>query len=525
MDRTAFGKDTKKGASFTDWRKEGKVLFFVHTGSEIEKRTTVQLRRVVEDDDGEEKIQGIRRFYEGETDITKQFLVWLKNDTPDLDPDDVVLRVKSASDEEEYTKGELLAMKGYAWQKNLLRPKTEYLFCIINVTEKGKVPKGCEVLVLPYSAGKKLNKIWDGEIEELGEEEGDPWKTPYACKVTFDKDERGSDMYQAGTVKRPLTEPVRDLFDEEAIDLKQYTKEESVQDPDAGTATDLLRAMCVVPCPLLGTDVESEETPKPKGKKKTKTAKKPAKKTKPDPEPEPEPEPEEEPEPKPKLKPKAPKKPGKPKGKKQPPALVDVEDAEPGESYIYDGDEVVFLKWNAKKKIGIAKDEDDLKVVIPVGEELVPVAAAEPEPEPEPEEEPESEGGPEPTKVTQCVKGEAYYDQDGNKLTFVRYNHTKEKGVFSDSEGERIFMDGDELVSGDDTDSGPDPLEPKAKKTPTKQTKPKKKVVDPEPEEPEADDDMEECPACEKMVASDATSCPHCKAEFQEEDEDDVPFD
>jgi len=461
MDRKQFGADTKRGAAFTDWRKDGKVIFFVHPKSEIEKRVTVTLRRVVENDDGEEEIKGIRRFYEGDSDITNQFILWLKNDTPDIDPDDVVLRLKTAGgDEEEYLKGELLGMKGYDWRKRLMRPRTEYLFCIINVTEKGEKPKGPEVLVLPYSAGKKLNKVWDEEIEELGEDEGDPWQNPYACKVTFDKDERGTDMYGAGTVKRPLTEAVRDLFDEEAVDMTQYTDPGSAQDLDAGTSTDLLRAMCVVDCPLLGTDVETEEPSKPK-KTKKKTASKPevknSKKPKPAPEPEPEPPKKSKPEPPKKSKPKPPSKPKAPKKKSSKPAPVDVEDAEPGESYIYEDETVEFVKWDGKKKIGIAKDEDGLKVKIPAGEEIMPAGTAEPEPEEDGDED-APDAAPEPTKVTDCVKGKEYFTQDGDKLTFVRYNHTKEKGVFSDSDGERVFLDGDELVSEDETASGADPL-------------------------------------------------------------------
>ncbi len=513
MDRKQFGSDVKRGAAFTDWRKDGKVIFFVHPQSDIQKRITVTLRRVVENDDGEEEIRGIRRFYLGDTDISNQFLLWLKNDATNLSPDDTVLRLRTAGgDEEEYLKGELLGMKGYDWRKRLMRPRTEYLFCIVNVTEKGEPPKGPEVLVLPYSAGKKLNKVWDEEIEELGEDEGDPWINPYACKVTFDQNERGTDMYGAGTVKRPLTPEVRALFDQDAVDMSQYVDPDSEQDSDAGTTADLLRAMCVVDCPILGVDVETEKParkaaskPKTRTTKTTKTTKKPAPKKQ---------------EPKPPSKPSPPSKPGKPKTAAKPDA-VDVEDAEPGAVYMYDGDEITFVKWDPKKKRGIATDEDGLKVPIPAGEELIPVGDS------GADAEDEDGGAPEPTRVTDCVKGRTYYTQDGDKLQFVRYNHSKEKGVFQDPEGERVFLDGEELVSEEEA-ADSDPLEPRARKEPTGQTKPKAKS-EPQQEDEDSDgddgDDMEECPACDKLVASDASVCPHCGAEFEEEDEDEVPFD
>lgn len=508
MDRKAFGSDVKRGASFTDWRKDGKVIFFVHPKSEIEKRITIALRHVVENDDGEEEIKGIRRFYEGDSDITNQFLLWLKNDAVDIEPDDVVFRLKTAGgDDEEYTKGDLLGLQGYDWRKRLLRPRVEYLFNIINVTEKGEKPKGPEVLVLPFSAGKKLNIVWDGEIEELGEEEGDPWINPYASKVTFDANERGSDMYGASTVKRPLTEDVRKLFDEDAVDLSQYTSRDS-QDMEHGSTMDLLRAICAVDCPLLDVDVDVEvenrveEKPKKKKVGKTKARKTKKKSSK---------QSEDE---KVVDKPKAPSKPEPPvkSETKKIINIVNVENAEVGEIYVYNDEELTFVKWDPKKKCGIFKDEDGFKVKVPEGVELeIPGNQVKVEGEPLPE----------PAKVEGCVSGKRYYTQDGDLLTFVRYNKTKGKGVFSDSEGERCFLDGDELVSEDESESAPDPLAPKAKKEATTQTKPKTKQLE---QEDDSDEEMDECPACEKMVAPDANVCPHCGAEFEDEDDDDVPF-
>jgi hypothetical protein len=519
MDRKAFGSDVKTSASFTDWRKDGKVIFFVHPESEIEKRTMITLSRIVENSDDEEEIRGIRRFYQGDADITRQFLLWLKNDATDIDSDEVVFRLKTAGgDVQEWLKGDLLNMKGYDWRKNMLRPRTEYLFCIINVTEKGEPPKGPEVLVLPFSAGKKLNAVWDGEIEENGEVEGDPFVTPYACKVTFDSAERGTDMYSASAViKRKLTEAARKLFDEDPVDLSQYTDPDSEQDKDAGTTLDLLRAMCVVPCPLLETDVEvetvaddGEKKASEKTAKKAKTTKKAVKKT----------------EKKSSKKVVKKKEKAEAEDKPQPPSkptpiqtgVIPAEEGIPGNKYLYDDEEVVFVKYNRKKGKAIVEDEDG-RIRISGDAELTVVP---------------NEGGEESNADAEqtvnnsdtitpenCERGAVYITEAGAHVTFLRFNATKKKGVFKDEDDERIFLPEDAILSalGDDEK---DPLS--VRKKPTQQTAPAQKVTDTDDDGDNDDDDMEPCPLpeCGKLISSDSTECPHCGSQF--EDDDDIPF-
>ena len=516
MDRSEFRRDVKRGSSFSDWRKDGKIIFVVHPQSKIGKRVRVQLRRVHTNDDGEQEIWSIWRFYTGKNDISKQFLDWLKaND--DIDADETVLRIEAGGETEEYLKGELLGLDGYDWRKRLLKPRTEYLFSIFDITDKSTDPTDTEIVVLPYSAGKKLNKVWDDEIEERGEDEGDPWVTPYSCKVTFDNAERGTDMYGASAIRRPIPDSVYQLMETvEPADVMSYC-DPAEEDSTEGTTKELLAAMCVVSCPLFETDVESEEAESapPPAKKQKAPAKAPAKKAKVE---------TKKPAAKKPAPPSKPKAPSKPKVPKETAAgEIPVEDCVEGEAYEYDGETLTFAKWDEKKNRGIFIDEDEMKVPVDAGETVTSLGNSE---ESEEGEEAESEETADAIEAKDCAKGCAYYDAEGRKLTFVRFNASKNKGVFKDEDDERVFLDADAPVSLDVSEVA-DALAPRTTKEATEQTEPEEtEEGEPEEAEPEGDDeDMAQCPACEKLIPESSTKCPECGAEFADDEGDEIPFD
>lgn len=499
MDLDDFRNDVKGGgANFSDWRSRGKLIAFIHPASKIGKRVRVRFRKVVTNEETKEKeIWTIPRFFHGDEDITARFLKWLE-ENDDIDADDVVLRVKLGKKKEEYLKGDLLGMEDYDWKKRLFRPRTEYLFSMIDVDKAD----GTEIVTLPWGAGKKLMKKIDSQIEEYGEEEGNPFETPYAFKLTFDEDERGTDMYDVERHQAKVSKKIQKIFDEVEPDDTMYFSDPAEENLEFGTSRELLREMCVVDCPLLEKDTEEQEPPKKKKKKgkkaKPKKEKKAGKKLK--------------------------KKKSKPKSN-----LIPVEECEEGATYEYDGDELKFKRYLPKSKRYLFVDDDGEKIRLPEDAEVKPVKV-EAEPEPEEEEEPES-AEPEKVKVEDCEEGETYYDTDGDKLTFVRYKHNKEKGLFKDEDGDSILLPGDDVVftepPGESDELDPIPASKKA----SKQRKPKgkKKKVEDEPEEEEEDEegdddgegDVMECPYCDKDVKANAKECPHCGGEF----DDEAPFD
>lgn len=504
MNRNEFRKDVNRGANFTDWRKDGKCIFYIHPESDIEKRMSVSLQTVVNNDDGEEELRWTRRLYRGDEDPIARVKFWLEEDK-EHDLDTVIFRAKTkGGDVVEYLKGDLLGHKEYDWRKQLLRVKIEYLYCIVNTTKKGEVPTGPEILILPFSCAKKLNKVWDGEIEDLGEPDGDPWKNPYPCKVTFDNTETGSNMYDAGTVNikaYPLNNDVRKLMEEDAVDMSQYV-DFSQEDTSLGTTVEILRKLLVVPCPVLDVDIVTEEPEKPAKKKrgrpkgsKNKPKKAPEKPAK---------EATEE-----KEKPKPPSKPVPRLDGES--SYVAVEDAKPGVLYEYDDENVKYIRWSGSNDCGFAEDEEGDELEIPAGEKLKKLKG-------EPEQDEKAEPGGMHAK--DCVKGEKYYLHDGRLVTFKRYKKGKNQSVFSDEQSKRVFVDGNEVVSHDAAES--DPLEPRTNKEETKQTKPKSKAKpDPEPEET-SDGETLECPGCEGPLreVDDGFRCDKCNVTYEPDDSD-----
>lgn len=311
---------TKRGGNFANWKKKGKIVFFIHPRSEIGKRERIMFRLPSKNGDNEIEIRSFYRFFKGKNDPTTQFLAWLRKQD-NISNSDVVLRVQTKKEVEEYRKGDLLGSDEkdssgrakFDWRKKLLSPRTDYLFCIVEKDD----PKGTQILNIPKSAGQKFAKLLQSQMEEYGKE-GDPFENPWPVKLAYHENERASERY---TVERHLSQPTEEhqlIFEnEEPDDILSICDEVQDQEEELQSA-DLLKAMLVIPCPLFNDVVEEEEEveeekpvppPKPKvetakkktGPKTTKTKptkkrtapkKKIKRKTKPIPKPEPEPEPE-----------------------------------------------------------------------------------------------------------------------------------------------------------------------------------------------------------------------------------------
>lgn len=510
LSRKEMKKELGKGGhNFTDWRKNGKCIFYVHPSSTIEKRSSLYLRAVVKNADGEEEIRSVRRLYTGDNDPAKLFRLWLEEDDQ-YDLDDVILRAKTkGGDVEEFTKGDLLGHDDYDWRKNILRVSREALLCVVNVTEKGDPPTEPEILALKISCYKKLDKVWDGEIEEVGEEEGDPWNNPYPCKVTYDPSEQGTNMYDAGTVRhkvRPLTNEVRAVLGMPAIDMSPYVDPSQESTPE-GTTLQILRKLCVVSCPVLGSDVEAE-TPEETEEPKTKRGRPKGSKNKPKQQ-EPEEEASEEDEAE-HVRPRPPSRPTpKPETEK---GTVLVENAKPG-WYEYQGDRVKLLRYSSTNNVGHMEDDDGDEFDVPPGTVLKLVKE-------ETEAETEEQEAPAGMVARDCEVGETYYLRDGRKVTFKRYKASKDQTVFEDEKGERVFVDGSDPVSHDEQDK---PVHV-AEKEEVRQTKPKSRVQEPKPEEEEDDDGEEvECPTCDSPLEEreDGYWCAKCKVLYEAEADSD----
>lgn len=520
-----FGKKSK----FLSISKLGKVYGFLHPNGGYRKRTVIGLNYVGEDDKGKRVLKYVTRLYTGDDDPLSKLKIYLKQ-TDAIDNDDIVLHYELSDGKvHEISKGDILDIEGYDWQKRI-RPKTEFLFPFIDVSEGDDEPSGPVILPVPISAGKKLKKDWQEEFEDSGEA-GDPWLNPYPFRITYDSSERGTDMYSVKIFpnKKPSDE-VKDLFDEDPPDLDQYADLDR-EDHTNGTTFELLKKYLVISCPVFDTDIEEEakeekstEPQKQKVVKKTGARKVEKKET---------------------VKPTPPSKPGKPKSLSGSRDLIFAKNAEPGVAYLYvdeDGDREVLkfvklLPKNNKVKFkdeegGIHKLHEDVKI------KVYTVTETDSAPD---HDVPEDDTGPnvEQIKVSDCQKSKWYYTEEGKRVRFKSFKAARNIGLFRDENNEKVKLSGDLLLS-EDVETEGDPLagkpRKKADKDPVQETK---------PDEKDSVEEVVECPECGKGIPVSAiyeeeektktgeviktknVVCPYCKTgpyELELDDDDDVNF-
>ncbi|MCK5019338.1 MAG: hypothetical protein KAS32_19920 [Candidatus Peribacteraceae bacterium] len=471
LNRKQFSNEMSGRTVFTNKLKEkGKLVFCIHPGSPIGKRVRVRYERAVEiEREGKmsQEIWGVYRHVRGKKgeenqDICFNFVDWLK-EQDDIGVDDAVLRMKSGNKVSEYCKGELLGLDGYSWKKNMLKPQIDYPVGIVDVDVPGEVV----VQAFGYLAGKALVKCYNGEIEDYGEKKGDPWVNPYPFKATYDKEEPAQQRYamKAFSDEKPSDE-VLASFEKDPPDINVLVDEDQ-EDLSNGTSKELLRAMCIVPCPLFDVVEEKEESVKREKKKKQKAV-------------------EEEP-------------------VEEEPAGFDgtVKSCIQGDSYVYEGDLLIFKEFLDGSGKGLFIDEDGDKVKLKGGKRV-----SLPDEESSDEEVDTSDF----VKVEDCKKGEIYYDGGGNSLRFKRFNSAKGKAVFYDSEDEPILIPAGETVFESKPDEDPlEPIEDVENDTEASDTPDSKEVEMMEC----ADDD------CGREIPADSTKCPYCGVMFAPDDPED----
>lgn len=441
-------KQANTSTNFINWKQKGKILFVVHPKSEIGERTMIRYERIVTNDEGKNDIWGCRRFYTGDNDISSKFLEWLR-DADHIDVDDVVLRLSAGKKVREFLKGDLLGYDDYDWKNKMLNPKSEFMLCAVDLDE---VDKGWQVIPLTWGTGNKWWRCVESQIEEYGDEEGDPFVNPYVFKITFDAKAAAANMYMVERTTHKLPPEVIELFKKDPIDIKSICDPSNEDTSQGGTAEELLRAMLVVPCPLFSNKVVEQKAPVEE--------------------------------------------------KEVANEKVDVPESNPcpfvvGTTYVYDDERVVFKA--VKNGNYIFVDEEGLKVKVSEAEADEVEFCNDVDSDSEPVEQDDSPVG---LKVKDCKKGLNYYDSNGEVLEFVRYNNSKNKGVFKNTSGDRVQMDGDEYIGYGDGADADDPLAPI--------------------EDPKADSGEDTCGVCGATLPAGAKSCSECGAVF-DADEDDLP--
>lgn len=207
-------KTRNGGAQRMDWKPKAKI--YLHPDTELHDRLRIWFPKEIElkqDDDGK---SGRRSKSSGKGAKTKvvnlpfnvpsnpkecpfQTLRQILKDRGDVDGDDVILSVGSGRNRVEMCKGEILGWDGYDFRKSL-KPQSDFVCAAIMISDKnGKRPDDlkCEVLSGAKSLGTEIRKEIESEIDESGEEAGNPFFNSYPFIIEYDENERGSDMYSA----------------------------------------------------------------------------------------------------------------------------------------------------------------------------------------------------------------------------------------------------------------------------------------------------------------------------------------
>lgn len=223
-----FMSDTKPSGNSIDHfnlKETGKGIVFLHPKSGIYKRNThwfptYKEVTIKEEGKAERKEMQVRNEMIVCPGVDIDPICALRKalrNNEDISNDEIILLVGKGKETVEYTKADIIGLpadEGGDWKKNLAY-KTEYLFGVID-KDKAEI---VQPLVAPKSLGKKITKVIEDQIEEEGEKEGNPFINPYAFKLTFDKDEQPSNMYDASWNKSPATDEIKELLNGDGVDL------------------------------------------------------------------------------------------------------------------------------------------------------------------------------------------------------------------------------------------------------------------------------------------------------------------
>lgn len=222
------------------WKPKAKI--YLHPDTEILDRQRVWFPCEVDEKDENGKPSGKKKvvslpFVVPDDPKANPFEVLREKlrEAEEIDPDEVVISVGKGRSKEERCKGEILGIEGYDFKKNL-RPQGGFLCSAILVEDsKKKRPDKLKVEMLEgaKTLANELRKEIESEVDEGGEEEGNPFVKPYPFMIEFDETERGSDMYSARARTRETPEgdeELQALLDGECPDLSDEVEPTSWED-------------------------------------------------------------------------------------------------------------------------------------------------------------------------------------------------------------------------------------------------------------------------------------------------------
>jgi hypothetical protein len=228
---SGFGK-------MADWKSDGKTIGWIHKDGFRERRMHNMLARAFKD-----KVVGQKMFVcPGANCPLCGLVAWAQEEAEGLDEDKdftVLYRTIKARDKKDqdkrisYTARDLAGMGD--WKRKMAATK-EFLFGWVR-RDKRKPDEPVEVMNAGVGLATAIQRMIRNQIEDYGEERGDPLRRPYAIKITYDKDAQPAQKFGAERVGEdlaPLEEEVKEILatpmKDYGVDLERMAKADSRAD-------------------------------------------------------------------------------------------------------------------------------------------------------------------------------------------------------------------------------------------------------------------------------------------------------
>lgn len=223
MGTNDFMNDNKFSGNIVDWKKDGKITIFIHPRG-FEKRRVIWFPQITESKKKGKSTSEFSKIPVVTPGIEKgcpiSELVQYLRENDDIESDEVIFSFPDNKKSVEMTKGDILNEEGFDWKLSLV-PAKEYVFGCVDVDN---VEAGVQTMIAGPGMSRAMTKCIKNQIDEDGEDKGDPLKNPWAMKLEFDDDESPNRKYSAYYSKAEITDEIKELLDGEEPDFNGLVK-------------------------------------------------------------------------------------------------------------------------------------------------------------------------------------------------------------------------------------------------------------------------------------------------------------
>lgn len=221
---TFMESTTFSGGQFSQWRKKGKTIGWIHPGIGIYDRMAHGALPVEEEGDDGKKVVNNRRpncAGTGKCPLCALAIFANKAIEDGAEPNETIL--DGGRGKASYTLLELAgrATGKDAWRTNIAA-KHEFIIPWISSDESERAENPVTIITATEALGFAINRVIKSSIEDRGEKKGNPLVTPYAFKLIYNEKEipmRKYDAQPVGDDVAKVTPDIKEIMEASAEDL------------------------------------------------------------------------------------------------------------------------------------------------------------------------------------------------------------------------------------------------------------------------------------------------------------------